>query len=220
MTDAKSLNFQTHLSLATTFSLCAETLDLYPQVRALVLEAEAASTNIRLFRDHGDPHTWAGNILEHAGYLEDAERAYAESPRPSSDLPYIWRGWVVYGHPERAEKLIESVTSAEKKATFLASFADLLWRMGQPEQARARYDVARTIALRILDPARRKPVLATIDQGLQFVSDPPPNLISATPQDPGSTFRTLLFHLSPSRRMDSRMAARRKPPLVQASTVN
>jgi hypothetical protein len=47
MTDAKSLNFQTHLSLATTFSLCAETLDLYPQVRALVLEAEAASTNIR-----------------------------------------------------------------------------------------------------------------------------------------------------------------------------
>jgi tetratricopeptide (TPR) repeat protein len=169
------------LALATTFSLCAQTPDLYPQVRAIVLEAEAASTNIRLFRDHGDPHTWAGNILEHAGYLEDAERAYAESPRPSSDLPYIWRGWVVYGHQERAEKLIESATSAEKKAPFLASFADLLWRMGQPEQARARYDVARTIALRIVDPARRKPVLATIDQGLQFVSDPPPNLISATP---------------------------------------
>lgn len=170
------------LALAATFSLCAQTPDLYPQVRALVLEAEAASTNIRLFRDHGDPHTWAGNILEHAGYLEDAERAYAESPRPSSDLPYIWRGWVVYGHQERAEKLLESATSAEKKATFLASFADLLWRMGQPEQARARYDVARTIALRIVDPARRKPVLATIDQGLQFVSDPPPNLISATPR--------------------------------------
>lgn len=153
------------LALATTFSLCAQTPDLYPQVRALVLEAEAASTNIRLFRDHGDPHTWAGNILEHAGYLEDAERAYAESPRPSSGLPYIWRGWVVYGHQERAEKLIESTTSAEKKATFLASFADLLWRMGQPEQARARYDVARTIALRIIDPARRKPVLATIGPG-------------------------------------------------------
>ena len=80
------------LALAATFSLCAQTPDLYPQVRALVLEAEAASTNIRLFRDHGDPHTWAGNILEHAGYLEDAERAYAASPRPSSDLPYIWRG--------------------------------------------------------------------------------------------------------------------------------
>ena len=105
----------------------------------------------------------------------------AVEPRPSSGLPYIWRGWVVYGHQERAERLIESATSAEKKATFLASFADLLWRMGQPEQAGARYDVAPTIALRIIDPAQRKPVLATIDQGLQFVSDPPPNLISATP---------------------------------------
>src|ERR1700722_10639134 len=163
MTDAKSLNFQTHLSLATTFSLCAETLDLYPQVRALVLEAEAASTNIPLFRDHGDPHTWAGNILEHAGHLEDAERAYAESSRPSSDLPSIWRGGVGYGHQEGAEKLIGFTSSAEKKATFLASFADLLWRMGQPEQARARYDVARTIALKMVDPARRKPVLAMIN---------------------------------------------------------
>jgi hypothetical protein len=77
--------------------------------------------------------------------------------------------------------LIEFTTSAEKKATFLASFADLLWRMEQPEQARTRYGVARTIALKMVDPARRKPVLAMINQGLQFVSDPPPDLISATP---------------------------------------
>ena len=85
------------------------------------------------------------------------------------------------GHRERAEKLIQSATSAEKKATYFAAFADLLWRTGEPKQARARYEAARSIAVKIVDPARRKQVLATIDQGLQYVSDPPPDLVSAIP---------------------------------------
>ncbi len=170
------------LVLATALSLHAQPHDLYPQVRALVLEAEAASANMRFFKDHGDPHAWAGDVLAHAGYLDDAERAYAKSSSHLSDPPDIlWRAWVLYGDRERVQKLIESATSAERKATYLASFAEMLWRMGQSEQARAQFDVARTIGLKIVDPARRKQLLAAIDRGLQFVSDSPPNLISPTP---------------------------------------
>src|SRR5215467_1912824 len=112
--------------LVSGFSLCAQTSDLYPQVRSLVLEAEALSTNMRLLKDRSNPHTWAGDILAHAGYLEDAERAYAKSPGASGYPPYIlWRAWVVYGHRERAEKLFESAISPEKKAAYLAAFADI-----------------------------------------------------------------------------------------------
>src|SRR5579871_5774038 len=80
--------------LFSGFSLCAQTPDLYPQVRSLVLEAEALSTNMRLLKDRSNPHTWAGDILAHAGYLEDAERAYAKSPGPNGDPPsLLWRAW-------------------------------------------------------------------------------------------------------------------------------
>ena len=86
------------LTLLTAYYLCGQTLDLYPQVRALVLEAEGASANMRLLKDNSNSHTWTGDILAHAGCLEDAERADAKSPGPSSDPPYIlWHAWVVYG---------------------------------------------------------------------------------------------------------------------------
>jgi hypothetical protein len=170
------------LTLAMSLSLRAQAPDLYPQVRALVLEAEANSTNMRLLKDRSNPHTWAGDILAHAGYLADAERVYAKSPGPSPGPPYmLFRAWVVYGNPERAEKLLESTTSPEKKATYLIAFADLLWRTGQAEEARARFEAARVAAAKIADPATRKQRLSAIDQGLRFVSDPPPDLISATP---------------------------------------
>ena len=63
----------------------------------------------------------------------------------------------------------------------LLGFADLLWRMGEAEGARTQYDAARSGASGIADPALRKRVLASIDQGLQVVSDLPPIRISATP---------------------------------------
>jgi len=137
---------------------------------------------MRLLKDRSNPHTWAGDILAHAGYLEDAERAYAKSPGSDGDPPFIlWRAWVVYGHRERAEKLLESTINPEKRSARFAAFADLLWRMGQPAQARPQYEAARTAAAKIVDPTKRKQAIATIDQGLKFVSDPPPEIISATP---------------------------------------
>ena len=108
------------LALATAFSLCGQSPDLYPRVRALVLEAEAASANMRFFKDHGDPHAWAGDILAHAGYLEEVEPSAKACPAIWSDPPDDpWRAWVLYGHREPGQKLIESATSAERKATYL-----------------------------------------------------------------------------------------------------
>src|SRR6266404_1824077 len=103
----------------------AQTEDRYPKVRALVLEAEVLAANMRLLKDRGDPHAWAGDLLAHAGYLEDAERAYAKATNPSGDTPYfLWRAWIVYGQRDRAEKLLESVRTSEKQASFVTSFAD------------------------------------------------------------------------------------------------
>ncbi len=186
------------LALFTAFSLRAQTPGLYPQVRALVLEAEAASANMLLLKDRGNPHTWAGDILAHAGYLEDAERAYAKSPGPSADPPYIlWRAWVVYGRRERAEKLLESATSAEKKAGYFASFADLLWRTGEARQARARYEAARAIAVKIVDPPSANKCLR---QSIKVSGSYPIRLRTSSlrlhTRDPGSAFRTHPFRPS------------------------
>jgi tetratricopeptide (TPR) repeat protein len=170
--------------LATVMAshLSAQVPNLYPQVRALALEAEAASGRVGILKDHSDPRGMVGDILAHAGYLEDAERAFAKAPSYSSGTPSaLWRAWVVYGHPEKAQKLIESTTNTEKQAGLSASLADLLWRLGQPGEARARFEAARGIAAKIIDPAKRKQSLTAIDQGLQYVSLPPPYFISAIP---------------------------------------
>ncbi len=159
----------------------SQTIDRYPQVRALVLEAEAAAGSIPLLRDRSNPHTWAGDILAHAGYLDDAERAYAKSQGPTQPPYTLWRAWVVYGHRDRAERMIANETSTEKKARYNGMLADLLWRMGESEEARARYEAARVTAMKIADPAVKKRVNAYIDQGFRFVSEPPPEVISATP---------------------------------------
>ena len=170
------------LAAVMAYQLSAQMPDLYPQVRALALEAQTASAGIGFLRDHSDPHGMAGDILAHAGYLEDAERAFAKAPSYSSDAPSaLWRAWVVYGNPEKAQKLIDSTTNPEKKANLSASLADLLWRLGQTGEARARFEAARSIAAKIIDPVKRKRALAAIDQGLQYVSLPPPDLISAIP---------------------------------------
>jgi tetratricopeptide (TPR) repeat protein len=87
----------------------------------------------------------------------------------------------VYGHPDRAEKVLAAATTAETKATYNASYADLLWRTGQPDEARERYQAARAIAVTIVDPVKRKRVLAGIDVGLRFVGDPPPQRLSVAP---------------------------------------
>lgn len=170
------------LLVLSSLLLRAQAQDLYPEIHALVSEAESAAADIRLLEDRSDPHAWAGRIYARAGYLDDAERAFAVSPGSSDGPPYpLWRAWVVYGRLDRAEKSFESVADPDKKAGLLAALADLLWRMGQPAEARLRFTSARQFAAKVVNPARRQQLLGSIDQGLMFVSDPPPYLISPMP---------------------------------------
>jgi tetratricopeptide (TPR) repeat protein len=170
------------LALLTNLPLSAQGRDLYPQVRALLLEAEAASTKIQFLDDRSNPHTSIGTLYAHAGYLEDAERAFARTQSPTPDPPYdLWRGWVVYGRLDRAEKSIDAITDPENRARFLLSLADLLWRTGQSDQARLKFVQAKELATKVADQAHTKQLVSAIDQGLQFVSDPPPDLVTTIP---------------------------------------
>lgn len=160
----------------------AQKLDLYPQVHTVLLDAEASATNITFLDDRSNPHTSIGDLYAHAGYLEDAERVFAGYPSSIPGPPYyLWRAWVVYGRLDRAEKSIDEITDPEHKGQFVLSLADLLWRMGQADQARIKFVQARALAAKISDVAHRKQFLVSVDQGLQFVSDPPPDLITTTP---------------------------------------
>ena len=135
-----------------------------------------------------DPHAWAGQLLARAGYLEDAEHAFAASPERTIAPPYpLWRAWVIYGQSERAAKTLATIMDPEKKAAFAISFADLLWRVGKPDQARRQFEVARELAGKVANTAHRSQMLSSIDQSLQFVSDAPPEIISAIPR-PRSPF--------------------------------
>src|SRR6266576_3663634 len=79
-----------------TLPLGAQSSDLYPQVHALLLEAEAAAANVRFLDDRSNPRTSIGSLLAHAGYLEDAARAFASDPSSFPGPPYdLWRAWVV-----------------------------------------------------------------------------------------------------------------------------
>jgi hypothetical protein len=53
--------------------------------------------------------------------------------------------------------------------------------MGQPKQARLRFEAARQLAAKVVSPERRKQLFASVDQSLQFIAERPPDLISATP---------------------------------------
>jgi hypothetical protein len=165
-----------------TASLSAQSRNLYPQVHAVLLEAESSSTNIHLLDDRTNPHTYIGSLYAHAGYLEDAERAFAREASSAPGPPYpLWRAWVVYGRLDRVQKSIDAIMEPERKARFLLSLADLFWRMGQPDQARLEFAQVKELAAKVGDPAHRKQLLTSIDQGLQFISDPPPDLVTSTP---------------------------------------
>jgi tetratricopeptide (TPR) repeat protein len=158
--------------------------DRYPQIRVLVREAETAAANIGFLDDRSNPHSWAASLYARAGYLDDATRAFGKpsSGQPASEPPYdLWRARVLYGDLIGAEKSLESIADPEHRAAALASLADLLWRMGEPAKARIRFEAARQIAPKIASLEHRKRMLTSIEQGLTYLSEEPPNRLSSTP---------------------------------------
>ena len=152
--------------------------DLYPEIRALIREAETSAVNIPFLDDRSNPTTWAASLYARAGYLDDAARAFGKLSVP----PYVlWRARVLYGDLAGAEKSLESIADPEDQAGAMTSLADLLWRMGEPTKARIRLEAARQIAPKITNPEHRKRMLTSIEQGLKYLTDEPPNRLSTTP---------------------------------------
>jgi tetratricopeptide (TPR) repeat protein len=158
--------------------------DRYPEIRAIIREAEVAAKNVPILPDKSRPVLWAGNLYARAGYLDDAERAYSKTDVPPVT---VFRARVVYGDLAGAEKYLRSLADPDRRATSTSSLADFLWRTGDTEGARAHYATARQIAARIADPQRRKQVEESIDRELGYTAEPPQNLISAEPH-PVKTF--------------------------------
>jgi hypothetical protein len=159
----------------------APSSDRYPEIRAIIREAEAASAGVRLLDDRSNPHSWAGTLYARAGYLEDSARAFGVDLASRSPYP-LWRAQVVYGDLAGAEKKLRANNpESEKQAGALSSLADLLWRMGKPAEARVRYEDALAIASKIANPEHRKRITDDIRRGLAFLSEEPPDLISPVP---------------------------------------
>jgi len=154
--------------------------DRYPEIRALMREAELAAVNIQFLKDRSEPSSWAARLYGRAGYLEDAARALGN--KPDSAGYFLWRARVLYGDLAGAEQSLAAIADPERKAGAMASLADLLWKMGDPTNARSRFEAARELAPKIVNPDHRKRLLATIEQGLMYVSEDPPYRISAMPR--------------------------------------
>jgi tetratricopeptide (TPR) repeat protein len=173
------------MGLVSTYVLAAgmatgsEGPDLYPTVHVLIREAETAAAGIRPSPERDKSFRWIGSLYARAGYIGDARRAFGAQLRPAYQL---WEAQVVYGDLAGAEKSFETISDAEERASVFNSLANLLWRMGQPEKARVRFETSRKIAAKISNPEHRKRILASIEQGLMYLAEEPPTPISATPK--------------------------------------
>ncbi len=153
--------------------------DLYPEVRALLLEAELAANGLRELADGLNPWTRMGEMYARAGYVADAERVMGPTKEPSYR---VWQARVVYGDLAGAEASFEKIGSPESKAACYAAMANLLWRMQEPELARSRFEKARKLAARIPELKGRTQVLASVRLGLTYVGDQPPSVVTPVPQ--------------------------------------
>ena len=166
---------------AITIVEAAEVVDRYPEIRAIIREAEKASVNIPFLDDRSQPSLWAARLYAQAGYLDDAARAIGRQPTPPQ---YLLKARVLYGGLIGADQSIQAIKDPEKKAQALVSVADLLWRMDEPGKAKDHFEAAKRIVPQIADPQNRQQVLAVIEQGLEYVTQEPPTHLSTTPTPP------------------------------------
>jgi tetratricopeptide (TPR) repeat protein len=152
--------------------------DRYPLIRSLLQEAETAAIGIRYFDDRSNPRSWASTLYARAGYLSDAIRANDGR----ADAYHVWKARVLYGELEAVDKTFDSISDPEDKASRLISLADFLWRMGEPDKARVRFEAAKPPASRVANQSHRNRLLASIEQGLTYVANDPPELLTPQPK--------------------------------------
>src|SRR4051812_13071468 len=151
----------------------------YPEVRAFLREAESIAATIVPPKDRHESAGSLASLYAQAGYLDDSARAFANV----SDPPYaLWKARVVYGDLAGAEKSVQAIADPERRAGMVAVIANLLWRMGEPAKARMHFESAKERAGMIADPVHRRQVLTEVEQGLRYVDEAPPYLLSATPK--------------------------------------
>lgn len=153
--------------------------DMYPQVRAIVYEAETNSTGIQFLPDRSEPLLVAGRLYMRAGYLDDAARVFGSL---SDDRYHLWKFRAVYGDLDGADKTLESIGDPQKKAQDQIQLADLLWKLGEPGEAKRRFDAARQTASRIANPEQRDRLTEAVENGLKQLNEEPPYRLTATPK--------------------------------------
>jgi hypothetical protein len=155
-----------------------EDRDLYPQIHAILREAETESLNIPSFDDRSVPSEWEAHLYARAGYLEDARRT---SLRTSKFSAVLLKGYVVYGAMSSAENVVAQMPNPYGKGRAQLIIADTLWRMGQSARARQYVEQANGIASTLTDKPRQINLLQLVKQEAEYVSSPAPETLSATP---------------------------------------
>lgn len=152
--------------------------DYYPEIRALLREAEAAAAGTVRLENRRDPFAWIGSLYERGGYLDDARRVFLKSPGAAVHL----RARVLYGDLPNALAEAESKKDPVERAAWFESIADTLWRIGQPELARTALDKADAAAKTIPDPKKRDIRLQITAQLRGALHDAPPSPLTTEPQ--------------------------------------
>ena len=145
--------------------------DSWPGMRDLILEAEKAASGVGVFPDKSRPDEWGARLLARSGYVDEAAVFWAKS---GGNQIYLIRARTYYGELDTARKEALSASSPEKRAGLLGQIADVLWKMGQPEQARLVLEEARTAAGPIADPQSRARRLSGIKDAISYLAGDPP----------------------------------------------
>ncbi|WP_031500753.1 hypothetical protein [Bryobacter aggregatus] len=153
-------------------------IDVYPEIRALLREAETAFSELRPVdrarwtRDH------IATLYSKAGYFADADRVFGAE---ESGWPRHLKAFAVYGRAADAEKLANAMTDPEVKAQSLMSLADVAWKMGQPGEAKRLYQAALAVLPKYANVGHRANNQATITRNISYLGEEPPYRLSAVP---------------------------------------
>jgi hypothetical protein len=134
-----------------------------------------------MFDGRSRPSDWEGHLYARAGYLADVARVFGLHP---TQPMFLLKAQVLYGDLPGAEKGLEAITDPQIRTNSELAVADVLWRMGQPDQARRFLANAKKTAAFVSPPSTRQTLLASIDQAASFVSEQPPNRLSSQPNPP------------------------------------